>query len=61
MATKQLVPDNLQKAADDLEKLVVTSKRKLLEFEVMLAEADIQAGKSKSYKKAADLIKNVTS
>ena len=48
--------DALQAAADEMQQLILDSRRKLLEFEVMMAEADIAAGKTKTYKKASDLI-----
>lgn len=58
---KILTTKRLDKTADELQELVRQAKRKLLEVDVMVGEAEIQTkkGKLKSYKNAEQLIKDL--
>ena len=54
-----MITKKLNKTANEMQDLVKKTKRKLLEFEVMMSLSDIAAGKVKIYKKAEDFFKTL--
>lgn len=50
----------LEQAAKEMVAEVARAKRKLLEFEVLMSRLDVQAGRVKHYKTAAELLKKLT-
>ncbi|MEK9196122.1 MAG: hypothetical protein AAB914_02020 [Patescibacteria group bacterium] len=47
---------DLETAAKGIASQISISKRKLLEFEVLMSKSEIKTGKSKHFTKAKDLI-----
>lgn len=47
----------IDKVAEEMQDLIVESKRKLLELEVVLSVSEIKQGKSKAFKSADDLLR----
>jgi len=52
--------EKLHRKAIDLEDLVKRAKRRLLEFEILLSQRDYELKRFKIYKKADDLLKNLS-
>ncbi len=49
----------LTRRAKEIDKLLKITKRKLLEFEILMSKRDLKEGKFKIYKKVKDLIKEI--
>ena len=49
----------VNQTANEMQQLIVKSKRKLLELEVMLSLADIKKGNGESFKSAEALLKKL--
>lgn len=57
--TQVTVSKKIHKTAEEMENLIRLSRRKLLEFEVMLSLSEIKQGKVHIFKNAAELFKNL--
>jgi hypothetical protein len=52
--------EKLNKKAVDLENFIKIAKRRLLESEILLSQRDYELKRFKIYKKADDLLKNLS-
>lgn len=59
MVTKTIQSEKLEEAAEEMRKVVKNAKRKLLEFDVMMSEAEIKAGQFETFNTAKELIKSL--
>lgn len=50
------MPQKMGKIAQEMEQTIASSKRKLLEFEVFLAQAELVQGESKRFSSAKALV-----
>ena len=57
--TQAAITKKLNKTANEIRDLMKKTRRKLIEFEVMMSLSDIAAGKVKVYKKVEDFFKTL--
>ncbi len=57
--TQATITKKLNKTASEIQGLISKSKRKLLEFEVMMSLAEIKQGKGEVFKNSRDLFKKL--
>ncbi|GEM_PF-2032463 len=57
--TQATITKKINKTADEMQLLIRQSKRKLLEFEVMMSMAEIKAGKFEAVRNVRDFFKKL--
>ncbi|MFH0806585.1 MAG: hypothetical protein V1885_02585 [Candidatus Brennerbacteria bacterium] len=54
-----MIIKKMSRAADEMQTIIKQSKRKLLEFEVLMSFAEIKAGKFETVKNARSFLKGL--
>jgi hypothetical protein len=57
--TQTAIARKMNRAADEMQSIIKESKRKLLEFEVLMSLAEIKAGKFETVKSVRSLLKKL--